>query len=227
MKNTWVKNNFIKNHWLKISIILFTCFIIIPVIMNVFKINEGFDDISNNAGTIIDGTPNNDRIISGSNQYRFRDNLNPFDIDLNSKSEFIKQLNDFDRDLLLSNSNQQINHNLNTIYSINKDLSNNVYRKSDSAKDIYDISGNNLLNTILSQLSGLTSKIDDMNSKKDEDPEPIEDIKCIADFGTNIGDDLCCGQSGVLTDTKYVCPANYSKCESMKCGSKYGTCVKA
>ena len=57
--------------------------------------------------------------------------------------------------------------------------------------------------------------------------EPTEDIKCIADFGTNIGDNLCCGQSGVLTDTKYVCPANYSKCESMKCGSKYGTCVKA
>jgi hypothetical protein len=56
--------------------------------------------------------------------------------------------------------------------------------------------------------------------------EKTEKIKCIADFGTNIGDDLCCGQSGILTDTKYVCPSNYSKCDNMKCGSKYGVCVK-
>ena len=220
-----MKNNFIKNHWLKISIILFTCFIIIPVIMNVFKTSEGFDDISNNIGTTLDGTNNIDTNVFNNNIPYFQPN--PFDIELNSKSEFITQLNQFGHDISLTESPQQINHNLNTIYKINKDLSNNVYRKSDSVKDIYDISGNNLLNTILSQLSGLTSKIDDMNNKKDEEPEPIEDIKCIADFGTNIGDDLCCGQSGVLTDTKYVCPANYSKCQSMKCGSKYGTCVKA
>jgi hypothetical protein len=125
----------------------------------------------------------------------------------------------------------ELNTSLNNIYGINEDLSNNVYRKSDAVTDIsnnlYDKYGNNLLNNILSQLSGLSSKIDDINNKKDEEPEHIENIKCIADFGTNIGDDLCCGQSGVLTDTKYVCPANYSKCSNMKCGSKYGTCVKA
>ncbi len=180
-----MKNNFIKKHWLKISIILFTCFIIIPVIMNVFKISEGFVD--------------------------------PL---------IVEQ----DFDLSLNHIASQMNNNMHEIFNIDTDLSNNIYRKSDSIKDIsnnfYDKTGNNLLNTILSQLSGLTSKIDDMNNKKDEDPEPIENIKCIADFGTNIGDDLCCGQSGVLTDTKYVCPANYSKCDNMKCGSKYGTCVK-
>ena len=103
------------------------------------------------------------------------------------------------------------------------DLSNNAYRKNDAKTDVsrnlYDTSGNSLLKNILSQLQGLTTKIDKCDVK-------TEDIKCIADFGTNIGDDLCCGQSGVLTNTKFVCPANYSKCDNMKCGSKYGTCVK-
>jgi len=124
----------------------------------------------------------------------------------------------------------KLNTSLNNIYGINADLSNNVYRKSDSIRDIsnnlYDKAGNNLLSIILSQLAGLSTKINDINKKEDEPSTPTEDIKCIADFGTNIGDSLCCGQSGVLTNTKYVCPANYSKCESMKCGSKYGKCVK-
>jgi hypothetical protein len=229
-----MKHNFIKKHWLKISIILFTCFIIIPVILNIFKLYEGIDetivDGTNNVGTTIDGTNNVGTTIDGTNNIgpNFNNNIpffepNPFDIELNSKSEFITQLNQFGHNIPLTESQQQINHNLNTIYKINKDLSNNVYRKSDSVKDLYDTSGKNMLNNILSQLSGLSTKIDDI--KKEE--TPIEDIKCIADFGTNIGDDLCCGQSGILTDTKYVCPENYSKCDNMKCGSKYGTCVKA
>jgi hypothetical protein len=52
------------------------------------------------------------------------------------------------------------------------------------------------------------------------------DIKCVADFGTNIGDPLCCGQEGVLQDTKYVCPNTLQKCTSFKCGSAFGTCTK-
>ena len=117
----------------------------------------------------------------------------------------------------------KLNSNIHDIYNIDLDLSDNVYRRNDAKTDIshnfYDTSGNSLLNNILSQLQGLTTKIDKCDVK-------TEDIKCIADFGTNIGDELCCGQSGILTDTKYVCPSNYSKCENMKCGSKYGVCVK-
>jgi hypothetical protein len=124
----------------------------------------------------------------------------------------------------------ELNTSLNNIYGINTDLRDNVYRKSDSIRDIsnnlYDTAGNNLLSIILSQLAGLSTKIDDINKKEDVHSSTTEDIKCIADFGTNVGDPLCCGQSGVLTNTKYVCPANYSKCESMKCGSKFGKCVK-
>ena len=53
-----------------------------------------------------------------------------------------------------------------------------------------------------------------------------ESIKCVADFGTNIGDPLCCGQEGVLQDTRYVCPNTLQKCTSFKCGSAFGTCTK-
>lgn len=62
------------------------------------------------------------------------------------------------------------------------------------------------------------------NSYADLDGSCDSKIPCIADFGTNVGDSLCCGQTGVLQNTKYVCPANAPKCASFKCGSKFGTC---
>ena len=180
------------NKWLVIIIILFISFIIIPVVLKAFKINEGFiDPLIDEDGYIV--PPENVNSQMNSN---------------------IRSI--YDAEIDLSN-------NLYDIYNINLDLSNNMYRKNDAKSDIshnfYDTSGNSLLNNILSQLQGLTTKIDKCDVK-------TEDIKCIADFGTNIGDELCCGQSGILTDTKYVCPSNYSKCENMKCGSKYGVCVK-
>ena len=48
--------------------------------------------------------------------------------------------------------------------------------------------------------------------------------KCIADNGTKIGDGLCCGQTGVVKDTKYNCPADYPKCVGYKCGESWGLC---
>jgi len=56
-------------------------------------------------------------------------------------------------------------------------------------------------------------------------PLPAESIKCIADFGTSVGDPLCCGQEGVLQDTRYVCPNTLRKCSNFRCGSAFGTCV--
>ena len=50
-------------------------------------------------------------------------------------------------------------------------------------------------------------------------------LKCIADFGTNVGENLCCGQTGVLQNTQYVCPSVKPTCKNFKCGSKFGTCV--
>ena len=49
-------------------------------------------------------------------------------------------------------------------------------------------------------------------------------IKCIADFGTEIGDALCCGQLGVLKDTKYVCPSVAPTCSNFDCKTQFGYC---
>jgi len=49
-------------------------------------------------------------------------------------------------------------------------------------------------------------------------------IKCIADFDTQIGDKLCCGQKGTLKDTMFVCPENKPTCGNFKCDSNFGVC---
>jgi hypothetical protein len=56
-------------------------------------------------------------------------------------------------------------------------------------------------------------------------PKEAEKIKCVADFGTKIGDPLCCGQQGVLQNTRYVCPNTLKKCSNFRCGSAFGTCM--
>jgi hypothetical protein len=37
-------------------------------------------------------------------------------------------------------------------------------------------------------------------------------IKCIADYSSNIGDPLCCNQTGQVKDTKYICPEEVPTC---------------
>jgi len=49
-------------------------------------------------------------------------------------------------------------------------------------------------------------------------------IKCLADNDTQVGDKLCCGQSGVLQNTNYVCPYNKPTCAGFTCGSTFGSC---
>ena len=50
--------------------------------------------------------------------------------------------------------------------------------------------------------------------------------KCIADYGTGVGDSLCCGQKGVLQKyaSDYVCPKSTPTCSNFVCGQSYGTC---
>jgi len=51
-------------------------------------------------------------------------------------------------------------------------------------------------------------------------------IQCIADYGTKIGDNLCCGQKGTLQDTKRVCPSEVPTCQGYsKEDNTYGYCV--
>jgi hypothetical protein len=50
-------------------------------------------------------------------------------------------------------------------------------------------------------------------------------IKCKADYGTNIGDPLCCNQEGILKDTKYICPQEVPTCSGYSANDDaYGYC---
>ena len=71
-------------------------------------------------------------------------------------------------------------------------------------------------------LSNLEKEYRELDAKFKNSNSPI---KCIADFATDIGEDLCCGQTGVLQNTKYVCPSEKPTCSNFKCGSKFGSCM--
>lgn len=50
-------------------------------------------------------------------------------------------------------------------------------------------------------------------------------IKCIANYGSNIGDPLCCNQKGALPDTRYVCPQEVPRCSGYSANDNtYGYC---
>lgn len=70
----------------------------------------------------------------------------------------------------------------------------------------------------------VTTNCDDIASSTDDGTCPA--IKCLADNGSEKGGPLCCGQSGVLQNTKYNCPADYPFCVGYKCGESWGTCQK-
>ena len=58
---------------------------------------------------------------------------------------------------------------------------------------------------------------------KNSDETPF--IKCIADYGSNIGDPLCCNQTGTVTNTKYICPQEVPKCSGYSVNDNtYGYC---
>lgn len=65
------------------------------------------------------------------------------------------------------------------------------------------------------------------NDTLGESPNDINGtLKCLANNGAEVGDDLCCGQDGVVQNTKYNCPADYPNCVGYKCGESWGRCKK-
>jgi hypothetical protein len=96
------------------------------------------------------------------------------------------------------------------------DISKNIFSDDDAHTVLNDTSGN-MVTQILTLVKGLSDKIE-----QKETPQ-FQPLKCVANFGTNIGDDLPNG-AGVLTNTKYVCPSEYPTCSGLVCGEKYGTC---
>lgn len=63
-------------------------------------------------------------------------------------------------------------------------------------------------------------------SKDEIESQKSSNTKCIANYGTNLGDPLCCGQKGVLQQSalEYVCPSSTPNCSNYVCGQTYGTC---
>lgn len=96
-----------------------------------------------------------------------------------------------------------------SIYTCKKDISDNlVPNKNGDVDCILDV-------------NGIWRQYEDISCS-----ENCESIKCIADFGTEIGQLTCCGQNSLLKSTKYVCPSNLPTCNKFKCGSEFGTCSK-
>ena len=68
---------------------------------------------------------------------------------------------------------------------------------------------------------------DDTDDADDDDEcEGVTQDYCVADFGAQVGDKLCCGQTGVVQKDDRVCPYSKPVCSGFKCGSKWGVCVK-
>ena len=84
-----------------------------------------------------------------------------------------------------------------------------------------DSTGGTTTETSGDSTSGTTSE-----TSGDSTPENsnVSTMKCIADNGAKPGDPLCCGQDGVLQDTKYNCHSDYPYCIGYKCGETWGKC---
>jgi hypothetical protein len=118
---------------------------------------------------------------------------------------FVKPINDNG----VEGDMNQLNDNL---YNVYNDISNNMFSDMDASNTFLDTSGN-----MISQILDYIKKI---NTKIDKPPK----LKCLADYETQLGGNLCCGQKGTLRGTQYVCPKEIPYCKSMQCGSKYGEC---
>lgn len=103
------------------------------------------------------------------------------------------------------------------------DLSDNIIWDISNNESLYNVNG--ILNTGAYVNPAKLEEVINDYKKLDEKCKSQLKIDCIADFGTGIGDDLCCGQTGVLQNPNYVCPKEKPKCQSFKCGSKFGQCV--
>ena len=70
----------------------------------------------------------------------------------------------------------------------------------------------------------IQGNIEDQGASE-ECPQSVQ-IKCLANYGTKIGDPLCCDQPGVLQNTSNICPEEMPNCVGYKCGTQWGTCMK-
>jgi hypothetical protein len=62
------------------------------------------------------------------------------------------------------------------------------------------------------------------NWHKYSEPVIPTPIKCIADYGTEIGEKANSTSKTIVTSTKYVCPSIMPTCDNFKCGATFGVC---
>lgn len=74
--------------------------------------------------------------------------------------------------------------------------------------------------------SGKDSSDKDDDKEDDDCPSGTSTEKCVADFGTQVGEELCCGQTGVLQKGGEVCPKSKPICKGYECGTTWGKCYK-
>ena len=92
---------------------------------------------------------------------------------------------------------------------------------TDKYINFYD-SSDNILDNI--------NKCELLNTRQETD-KCLESLKpkkkCIANYGTKIGEPLCCGQKGVLqkSASDYVCLPDAPNCAGYLCGKTYGNCT--
>jgi len=85
----------------------------------------------------------------------------------------------------------------------------------------FEVSGNSL--TISDEIQD-TATAATQTSTTDDSDSTMSNVKCLADNGAVVGDPLCCGQDGVVQNTKYNCPSEYPHCIGYKCGETWGKC---
>lgn len=88
-------------------------------------------------------------------------------------------------------------------------------------KSLYKCSFKN--NKWSKDISGDSLCLVDMSNNfyKYSEPSPI---KCIANYGTEIGEPANCKSKTIVKSTKYVCPSTMPTCENFKCGTSFGVC---
>ena len=105
---------------------------------------------------------------------------------------------------------------------LNIDGSYNQYRKQSQI----DLNLNVPFSVAPVNLSGIIdtgSLLESNYFTSEKDTSPF--IKCIANYGTNIGDPVCCNQDDTLNDTKYVCPQEVPTCTGYSLNDNvYGFC---
>ena len=99
---------------------------------------------------------------------------------------------------------------------------------SGSYIDFYDQSGNVLDNMHKCDILPTQQHADNCHAslRSNTTTTTTTKGKCIADYGTGVGESLCCGQKGVLQKyaSEYVCPKSTPTCSNFVCGQTYGTC---